>query len=93
MKTHPSQGRSPKADFSLQACRRHVRQRGEIDIARRQTPAALDLQPRISAVDGLINGRARIDGAAVAPHLFIPALTGKVVGFPDQRFAVEPRGF
>jgi hypothetical protein len=27
-------------------------------------------------------------GAAVAPHLFIPAFTGEVVRFPDQRLAL-----
>jgi hypothetical protein len=28
--------------------------------------------------------------AAVAPHLFIPTVTGKVVGFADQRLALAP---
>jgi len=28
-----------------------------------------------------------LDGAAIAPHAFVPALAGEVVGFPDQRFA------
>jgi hypothetical protein len=74
----------------VHACRRHMRQRAEIDIARRQASAALDLQPWEAAVDGLIDGRARIDWSAVAPHLFIPALTGEVVGFPDQRLALAP---
>src|SRR5216684_358601 len=39
------------------------------------------------AVDGLIDCRRRIDRAAIAPHFFIPALTGEVVGFPDQCLA------
>jgi hypothetical protein len=53
-------------------------------------PTALSAlgRPSLSAVDGLINGRARIDRSAVAPHAFIPALTGEVVGFPDQRLAL-----
>ena len=42
----------------------------------------------IIAVDGLIDCRRRIDGAAIGPHAFIPALTGEVVRFGDQRLAL-----
>ena len=42
------------------------------------------------AVDGLIDCRRGIDRAAIAPHFFIPALTGEVVGFPDQCLALAP---
>jgi hypothetical protein len=55
-----------------------------IDRHRRLASRAFDLKPWVAAVDGLINCRARIDGAAIAPHLFIPALAGEVVRFADQ---------
>ena len=74
----------------VHACRRHVAQRAEIDIARRLAARALDLQPWEAAVDGLIDGRRRIDGAAIRAYPFIPALTGEVVGLPDQRLALTP---
>lgn len=74
----------------VHACRRHVRQRGEIDIARRQASAALDLQPCETAVGGLIDCRARVDWSAVASHLLIPRLASEAVGLPDQRLALAP---
>jgi len=74
----------------VHACRRHMRQSAEIDIARRLAARALNLQPREAAVDGLIDCRRWIDGAAVAPHAFVPALTGEVVSFADQRLALAP---
>lgn len=46
--------------------------------------------PWVTLVDGLIEGRARIDGATVAPHSFIPSLAGKIVGLADQRLALLP---
>src|SRR5450759_2200428 len=44
-------------------------------------------QPWVTAVDRLIYRGARINGAAVAPHAFVPALTGEVIGFADQCLA------
>ncbi len=61
----------------------------EINVTRCLTAQAFDLQPCKAAVDGLIYRRRWIDGA-VAPHLFIPALIGEVVGFTDQRLAPAP---
>jgi hypothetical protein len=74
----------------VHTCRRHVAQHAQIDVARGLAPRAFDFQPWEAAVDGLIYRRARIDGATVAPHPFIPALTGEVVRFPDQCFALAP---
>ena len=39
--------------------------RREVDVARRLAPRALDLQPGKAAVDGLVDGRRRIDRLAV----------------------------
>jgi hypothetical protein len=75
----------------VHACRRHMRQRAKINIARRLAARTRDLQPREAVVDRLIYCRRWIDGAAVAPHAFVPALTGEVVRFPDQRLWLFPR--
>jgi len=63
---------------------------GEIDITLRLASRACDLKPWVTAVHGLIDGRARIDGAAVRPHAFIPTLTGEVVSLANQRLALAP---
>ena len=74
----------------VHACCADAAERGEIDIALGLASAALDLQPWEPAIDRLIYRRPRIDRAAVCPKSFIPALTEKVVGFPDQRLALAP---
>ena len=74
----------------VNACRRHMRQRAKINVARCLAARALDLQPWEAAIDCLIYRRRWIDGAAIGPHALIPALTGEVVGFPDQRLALAP---
>jgi len=48
------------------------------------------IQPWEAAVDGLVDCRRWVDWATIGPHAFIPALTGEVVGFPDQRLALAP---
>jgi hypothetical protein len=40
--------------------------------------------------DGLADRRRSLRRAVVAPPPFVPALAGKVVGFPDQRFVDLP---
>lgn len=74
----------------VHACRSDAPERREIDITTRLAPTAFDLQPREAAIDRLIDGRRRINWPAVAPHLFIPALTGQIVGLADQRLANAP---
>jgi hypothetical protein len=64
--------------------------RGEINIALGLASRAFDLKPWVAAIDGLIYRLAWIDGAAVAPHLFVPRLAREVVGLPDQRLALAP---
>jgi hypothetical protein len=65
-------------------------ERRKVNVTLGLAARAFDFQPRIAAIDGLIDSGARIDGAAVAPHLLIPALTREVVGFPDQCLALTP---
>lgn len=74
----------------------HERGRGmlhrrKIDVARRLATRALDLQPGKTTVDGLVDGRRRIDRFAVRPHPLVPAFAEKPVGLLDQRFALGPR--
>jgi hypothetical protein len=67
---------------------RYVRERGQIDIALRLASATFDLKPWVGTVDGLIDGRAGIDRAAIAPHAFIPGLASEVVrASPSARFS------
>jgi hypothetical protein len=86
-----------RCTFDKPICRRdHERmwsirgERGKINIARRLASRAFDLKPWVTAIDRLIDSRAGIDGAAIGPHLFIPALTSQVIGFADQCLAQAP---
>src|ERR1019366_9318747 len=63
----------------VHACRCGPTQFAEINVARALASRAFDLQPWEAAVDCLINCRRWIDGAAVAPHAFVPRLAGEVV--------------
>ena len=46
--------------------------RGEVDVARRLAAGAADLQPGEAAIDGLVDGRRRVDRFAVARHPLVP---------------------
>jgi hypothetical protein len=46
--------------------------------------AAFEFKETIASIDGLIDGRARIDGAAVSPEAFIEGLASVTVGLFDQ---------
>jgi hypothetical protein len=59
----------------------------EIDVARRLAAGALDLQPRKTAVDRLVNGRRRIDRLAIRPHALVPGFAEQLVGLTDEGFA------
>jgi hypothetical protein len=63
---------------------------GEIDVARRLAAGALDLQPRKTAVDRLIDGRRRIDRLAVGPHPLVPAFAEQPVGLLHHRLGLGP---
>ena len=52
--------------------------------------AQLDLQPGEAAVDGLVDGRRRIDRFAVAPHPLVPTFAKQLVGLLDHRLALGP---
>jgi hypothetical protein len=67
-----------------------VLQRREVDIAGGFASRTLNLQPGEAAVDGLVDGRRRINRLAVAPHPLVPASAEKFVGLLDQRFALRP---
>ena len=66
--------------------------RGEARIDQRRSASCIAstcFQPWVTAVDRLIYRGARINRAAVAPHAFVPALTGEVIGFADQCLAMR----
>ena len=46
--------------------------RSEVDVARRLATCAANLQPGEAAIDGLVDGRGRIDRFAVARHPLVP---------------------
>jgi hypothetical protein len=56
----------------MHKCRRRVFHRGEVEVARRLAPRALDIPPGKAAVNGLI--RDRIYWLAVGPRPFVPAV-------------------
>src|ERR1700681_396799 len=53
---------------------------GQIDVARRLAAGTPDLEPGKAAVDGLVDGRRRVDRFAVAPHPLVPAFAEQSVG-------------
>src|SRR3954451_3681640 len=65
-------------------------QRGQVDLALGPAARALDLEPRVAAVDALVDGRRRIDRPAVGPHLLVPGFAQQLVGRPDQGRAFGP---
>src|ERR1700760_688111 len=50
------------------------------DVARSLAAGAPDLQPRKATVDGLVDGRRRIDRLAGAPKSLVPTLAQQAVG-------------
>ena len=65
-------------------------QRGQVDVPPRLAAGALDLEPRIAAVERLVDRRLWIDRAAVGPHPLVPAFAEKLIGLADQRLAFGP---
>ena len=51
---------------------RRVLHGGAVDVARRLAAGALDFRPWEAAVDGLVDGRRRIDRFAIGPHPLVP---------------------
>lgn len=63
-----------------------MRQHSEVHITSRLTAGALDFQPWITTVDGLVDRGRGIYWLAVCPHAFIPARAQKAVGLLDECF-------
>src|SRR5690348_581390 len=60
-------------------------QRSQIHVPLGLAARALDFQPRVAAIHGLIDRRRRIDRAAISPYFFVPAFAEQLVGLADQR--------
>jgi hypothetical protein len=56
----------------VDACRADGAERCEINVALRLAAGSFEFKPWVAAVDGLIDCRTGIDGAAVAPRPLIP---------------------
>jgi hypothetical protein len=63
---------------------------GEVYAAHGLAPGALDFKPWKAAVDRLSDHRRGRGWPSVRPHSLIPALTGPVVGLPNDRLALDP---
>jgi hypothetical protein len=68
----------------------HLRQRSEVDVARRLAPGAPDLQPWKAAINGLVDGRRRIDRLAVAPHPLVPAFAEQPICLLKHGLGLRP---
>jgi hypothetical protein len=63
---------------------------GEIHVARRLATGAPDLKPGKAAVDGLVDGRRRVDRLAVRPHPLIPTFAQQSIGLLQHALGLGP---